>query len=181
MGTGIPDFLQGGSFDNVVIETPPPNPTFITNLSGCNNIFYIDRSANTAYECATACGGTGNGVNGVVRHGRALSNGDFVIGGEFTIVADCYDHAEHFTCYQWDNGCSGVNGIEISIPPDQNGDVWGFNGVYQLKVVAGPATVYGPTTSGRPIQTIPVDAFHAAYWNEYNYSFAAGWWTVQTP
>jgi len=145
---------------------------------GCNNIFYIDRSVATAYVCSTGYNGTGNGTSGEVQYGSSLSNGDFLIGGQFA-SAGGYEYTSSFSCYQWDNGWSGVNGIMLA--GGRGPDGWGFNGVYQLHVITGPTTVWGPTTSGGPRQTIGVPLGSSAYWNEYHYSFAAGWWIVQSP
>jgi hypothetical protein len=175
-------YYNAGHFDNVVIEDYVTDAV-ITNLNLCNNIFYIDRSAKTAYQCTQGyypCDGTGNGVNGEVKFGNSLENGDFVIGGRFTSCGN-WDGSAYFYCYQWDNGWCGVVGKYISIPPDLNGNFWDWNTFYQLEVVLGPATLYGPTTSGGPNQAIQVLAGQAGYWNEWHDSFANGWWTVQNP
>jgi len=166
-----------GSFAAVNIWNNNSPGQLLESLDGCNNIFYIDRSVPLAYLCNTGYNGTGNGTSGEVQYGTSLSNGDFVIGGLFS--AGGYPYTSYFSCYQWDTGWSGVNGIMLA--GGRGPDQWGFNGVYQLHVITGPTTVWGPTTSGGPIQTITVQANQSAYWNEYHYSFAAGWWTVQTP
>jgi|SRR5436190_3802222 len=164
-------YFAGGHFDNVVIETPPPNPRFLLNLPGCNNIFYIDRLAQTAYECAKGYNGTGNGTGGEVQFATGLSNGDFVIGGQFG-SAGGYEYTSFFSCYQWDSGWSGANGIMLA--GNRGPDQWALNTVYQLHVISGPTTVWGPTTSGGPIQTISVPDGYAAFWNEFHYPFADG-------
>jgi len=123
-------------------------------------------------------GGTGNGTAGMIDHAAVLINGDLIIGGHFT-SAGGYQGTSYFSCYQWSNGWSGVGGKDISNPPDINGIVWGYNTVYQLQVIAGPATVYGPTSSGGFNQTVDVPSGSSAYWNEFHDSFAAGWWSVQ--
>lgn len=74
-----------------------------SGTGGCNNIFYIDRSAGTAYVCSAGYDGSGNGVNGEIRVAAALQNGDFCMGGDFTVAGN-YDGTSYFSCYQWSSG-----------------------------------------------------------------------------
>jgi hypothetical protein len=142
--------------------------SYITTLGSCNNIFYIDRVAKAAYTLSNGYNGSGNGVNGEIYKHAAFGNGDFYIGGAFTIAGG-YSNASHFSCYRWSSGWSGVNGVRA------NGavDTMYYNG-YDLVIQGAFTTVYGPAYSGGPI--VNISAGNTATWDNWNRDFSAAFW-----
>jgi hypothetical protein len=163
-------YFIAGLFDTVVIESNvSPYPTLQT-LTSCNNIFYIDRSAQTAYYCSNGYNGSGNGVNGEVKCAAGFQTGDLYVGGSFS-SAGGYSSTSYFSCYRWSDGWSGVNGVRT------DGAVSGFSyNNYRLVVAGSFSYVYGPTSSGGGYTSLWSP--NSAYWNEWHYAFPSDYWSA---
>ncbi|HEX7861105.1 MAG TPA: hypothetical protein VF773_12300 [Verrucomicrobiae bacterium] len=160
-------YYYAGRFDVVVIRNKDTEAQ-ITSLSSCNNICYI--RGTSVYTLSNGFNGSGNGVNGTVATAAYTSNGDLYIGGSFS-VAGGYSHTQYFSCYRFNEGWSGVNGIEL------NNTVTQFSWVnYKLKVDGTFTTAYGPITQGGAHTSL--SASSTVYWNDYYKTLPNGWWST---
>jgi hypothetical protein len=164
-------YFTYGRFDTVVFESDVDNSEL--QVLSCKNIFYIDRSAQTAYACSAGYNGTGNGTDGEILVMKSFKNGDVYIGGEFT-SAGGHSDSSYFSCYRWGAGWSGVDGVYV------NGRVthMEFAGTspnpYRLVIWGNFDEVYGPVTSGGSHTSLPV--FGQAYWNDWWREFGDSFW-----
>ena len=157
-----------GNFDVVNIRNKN-DCSIITTLSPCNNIFYIQ--GTTAYACSNGYNGTGNGTGGTISYAAKANNGDLYIGGSFS-SAGGWTYSSHFSCFRFNEGWSGVNGVFA------NGDVTNFSWDqnYNLVVSGTFSWVSGPLSSGGSIQTLNTPS-GTARWHDYYKTFPNGWWT----
>jgi hypothetical protein len=166
-------YYTGGFFDHVVIERSDNGA--VLAAFDANNLFYIDRSVPSGYVCATGYNGSGNGTSGEIKTAAALSNGDLVIGGLFS-VAGGYGNTTYFSCYRWTEGWSGVNNIFASEAITQP---FSFNGSYQLIIQFnhGGQYVYGPLSSGGSSGYKYVNGNSQVFGNTYYQSFPNFWFS----
>jgi hypothetical protein len=171
-GQTITRYYFAGDFDVVNIRNAN-DCSIITSLSPCHNMFYLQ--GTTANKCSNGYNGTGDGTGGIVSFAKAANNGDLYIGGSFS-SAGGWAYSSCFSCFRFNEGWSGVNGIFA------NGQVRGMSwdtspGTQYTLIVSGDFSwVSGPLYSGGPIQTLNTP-FGTARWHDYYKTLPQGWWT----